>query len=290
MANAKGGLGRGLESLLGEASAEVGGSAAESQIALSKIRTNPGQPRKEFDRENLEELADSIKQNGVLQPILLRPVGNRYEIVAGERRFQAAKIAGLSEIPAVVRTIDDDEVFQLALIENLQRADLNPVEEALGYKKLLDDKALTQEGLAKALSKSRPAISNSLRLLELPAEVLDMVSAGELSAGHARAILSVPDTDGRVRLAHKAKNEHLSVRQLEAMAPLYAAGKEPKTQREPTPAEYKRAARRLRRRLEAGVRIHRSRGKNRIEIEFEDDADLARILAILEGKQDVQKD
>lgn len=282
MASAKKGLGRGLESLLGEASAEIG-AIDGSQIAISKIETNPNQPRKEFDEAGLEELADSIKANGVLQPILVRPVGSKYEIVAGERRFQAAKRAGLKEIPCVVREVSDAEVFQLALIENLQRTDLNPVEEARGYKKLIEEKALTQEGLANVLSKSRPAVANTLRLLELPDGILDMVAAGKLSAGHGRAILAVPDEESRIRLAKKASEENLSVREVERLAPLYASGGAEPSHRQAAPASFKKAAKRLRKRLDAKVRVHTSRGRNRIEIEFIDEDDLKRILEKIEG-------
>ena len=163
----KGGLGRGLDALISEATAETG-SEPEATIEISKITRNPNQPRKNFDETALQELADSIRQNGVLQPILVRKVGGKYQIVAGERRYQASKLAGLKEIPAVVRDIDDKEVFQLALIENLQRSDLSPMEEAKGYRQLIDSQGLTQEGLAKILSKSRSVIANTLRLMDLP--------------------------------------------------------------------------------------------------------------------------
>ena len=187
----KGGLGRGLDALISEATAETG-SEPEATIEISKIIRNPNQPRKNFDETALQELADSIKQNGVLQPILVRKIGGKYQIVAGERRYQASKLAGLKEIPAVVRDIDDKEVFQLALIENLQRSDLSPMEEAKGYRQLIDSQGLTQEGLAKILSKSRSAIANTLRLMDLPTVVQEMIEQGLLTAGHARAILAVP--------------------------------------------------------------------------------------------------
>lgn len=172
-----------------------------------------------MDETELSELADSIKQNGILQPILVRKVGVSYEIVAGERRYQAAKLAGLDEVPVVIREISDEDVFKLALIENLQRSNLTPLEEARGYRQLLEEKDLTQEELSKILSKSRSAITNTLRLMDLPNEVQDLLETGRITAGHARAILAVPTEEGRIRLAEKVINENLSVRQTERLAP-----------------------------------------------------------------------
>lgn len=273
----KGGLGRGLDALISEATAETG-SEPEATIEISKITRNPNQPRKNFDETALQELADSIKQNGVLQPILVRKIGGKYQIVAGERRYQASKLAGLKEIPAVVRDIDDKEVFQLALIENLQRSDLSPMEEAKGYRQLIDSQGLTQEGLAKILSKSRSAIANTLRLMDLPTVVQEMIEQGLLTAGHARAILAVPTEEGRVELAQKVVKEKLTVRQTENLAPLFSVEKEAPRPRVPTPQTYKRAARQLRQMLDTNVKVKQVRGKNKIEIEFKDEEELARIL------------
>lgn len=273
----KGGLGRGLDALISEATAETG-SEPEATIEISKITRNPNQPRKNFDETALQELADSIRQNGVLQPILVRKVGGKYQIVAGERRYQASKLAGLKEIPAVVRDIDDKEVFQLALIENLQRSDLSPMEEAKGYRQLIDSQGLTQEGLAKILSKSRSAIANTLRLMDLPTVVQEMIEQGLLTAGHARAILAVPTEEGRVELAQKVVKDNLTVRQTENLAPLFSVEKEAPRPRVPTPQTYKRAARQLRQMLDTNVKVKQVRGKNKIEIEFKDEEELARIL------------
>lgn len=273
----KGGLGRGLDALISEATAETG-SEPEATIEISKIIRNPNQPRKNFDETALQELADSIKQNGVLQPILVRKIGGKYQIVAGERRYQASKLAGLKEIPAVVRDIDDKEVFQLALIENLQRSDLSPMEEAKGYRQLIESQGLTQEGLAKILSKSRSAIANTLRLMDLPTVVQEMIEQGLLTAGHARAILAVPTEEGRVELAQKVVKENLTVRQTENLAPLFSVEKEAPRPRVPTPQTYKRAARQLRQMLDTNVKVKQVRGKNKIEIEFKDEEELARIL------------
>lgn len=274
------GLGKGLESLMGGADVEVGAMRSESVLPLSQIRTNENQPRKSFDQDKLNELADSIRQNGVLQPILVRKVGDQYEIVAGERRYQAAVLAELKEIPVVIREISDKEVFQLALIENLQRADLNPIEEAQGYSKLIRDNGLTQEQLGKILSKSRSSIANTLRLLDLPDEVQDMMAEGRLSAGHARAILAVADEEARVRLARKVLEERLSVRQTESLAPLFSVMRQEERRREPTPNSFKRAARQLRLALNASVRVKRVRNRNKIEIEFEDEEELARFVSL----------
>lgn len=273
----KAALGKGLNALFTETAAESG-SEPEASLPIASIVTNPDQPRKSFDETQLSELSDSIKQNGVLQPILVRKKGEKYEIVAGERRYQASKLAGLKEIPAIVREIDDAEVFQLALIENLQRSDLTPIEEARGYRQLLDTKGLTQEGLAKILSKSRSAIANTLRLMDLPQEVQDVMEEGQITAGHARAILAVPSEEGRIKLAQKVVAENLTVRQTENLAPLFSVTRDEIKPKNPAPQYFKRAARTLRQALDTTVKVKQVRGKNKIEIEFKDEDDLARII------------
>lgn len=278
----KAGLGKGLVSLMGEADAETAAMKSDSVLPISKVKPNKGQPRKTFDETELSELADSIKQNGILQPILVRKHGTSYEIVAGERRYQAAKLAGLDEVPVVIREISDEDVFKLALIENLQRSNLTPLEEARGYRQLLDEKDLTQEELSKILSKSRSAITNTLRLMDLPTEVQDLLEAGRITAGHARAILAVPTEEGRIRLAEKVVNENLSVRQTEHLAPLFSGTEEPsKPRRQPAPQSFKRAARELRQALNTNVKIKNVRGKNKIEIEFADEDMLAQIVEMI---------
>jgi len=249
------GLGKGLNSLMGGADAEVAAAITpDTVLPLSDIEPNKGQPRKNFDEEALEELTDSIKQNGVLQPILVRKKGNKYEIVAGERRYQASKRAGLTEIPVVIREISDDEVFKLALIENLQRTDLDPIEEAQGFKTLLTQSGMTQAELGKALSKSRPAIANALRLLDLPEEVQEMMAQRKITAGHARAILAVASEEGRIKLAEKVVEDGLTVRQTENLAPLFSDMNREPPKRVPTPQSYKRAARQLRLALDTNVK------------------------------------
>lgn len=274
------GLGRGLDSLLSETTAEVG-TQPDTTVALNKITPNRNQPRKNFDQTALDELADSIKQHGILQPLLVRKKGTKYEIVAGERRYQAAKLVGLEEVPVVVRDISDEDVFRLALIENLQREDLNPIEEARGYKTLIEKEGLTQEELAKVLSKSRPSISNTMRLLELPKQVQDMMVDGKLTAGHARAILAVPTEDGRKKLAEKVVTDHLTVRQTETLAPLFSGTEAHNQTKTPTPQSFKHAARQLRLALDANVKVKRVRNKNKIEIEFADEEELEHLVRLL---------
>lgn len=278
-----------MNALISEANAETG-NEPEAVLSISEIVRNPNQPRKTFDEDKLAELADSIRQNGVLQPILVRRKGQKYEIVAGERRYQASKLAGLKEIPAVVREIDDDKVFQLALIENLQRSDLSPIEEAKGYKQLLTSRSLTQEELAKILSKSRSAIANTLRLMDLPVEVQHMMEQGLLTAGHARAILAVPSEEGRIKLAKKVVTESLTVRQTENLAPLFSVEHTETRTRVAAPQSFKRAARELRKMLDTNVKVKQVRGKNKIEIEFKDEDELARILAQIQPGNEEERD
>ena len=288
------GLGKGLDSLipnaLGEtktkkeavakARSEATTEEKEPQtlVKITKVEPNREQPRKNFDEDALQELADSIKQFGLLQPILVQDRKDYYEIIAGERRYQASKLAGLEELPVIIKEVNDEEMLALALIENLQRSDLNPVEEAKGYRQLIDASGMTQEALSKAVSKSRSAITNSLRLLDLPEVVQQMIFEGKLTAGHARAILAVPYEDARIRLAEKVVAEGLSVRATENLAPLFSAGETPRTPRPATPQSFKKAARVLRQVFNTNVRVKSSRGKNKIEIEFKDEEELSRIL------------
>lgn len=280
-------LGRGLGSLMGEAQSETGFAAPETEMPLEQIVPNPNQPRTHFNESELEELSESIRENGVLQPLLVRKNGSKYEIIAGERRYQASKIAGLEKVPVIVRDVDDQKMLELALIENLQRSDLNPIEEAKGYKQLIKASGMKQEALSKAVSKSRSAITNSLRLLDLPESVQQMLYEGKLTAGHARAILAVPFEDARIKLAEKVIAEGLSVRATENLAPLFSVGDSPRAPRPVTPQSYKKAARVLRQIFNTNVKVRATRGKNKIEIEFKDEDDLQRIL---ESMVDVNND
>lgn len=277
-------LGRGLNALVGEAQYETGNSAAETKLKINEIVPNPNQPRTHFNETELNELSESIREHGVLQPLLVRKHGAKYEIIAGERRYQASKLADLTEVPVIIKDVNDEEMLALALIENLQRSDLNPLEEAKGYRQLIDASGMTQDALSKAVSKSRSAITNSLRLLDLPEPVQQMIFDGKLTAGHARAILAVPYEDARIKLAERVVAEGLSVRATEHLAPLFSVGDQPKASRPITPQSYKKAARVLRQVFNTNVRVKSTRGKNKIEIEFKDEDELASILSqIVDG-------
>lgn len=263
-----------------EAQTETGSASTQpdSTVSIEKIHPNPNQPRTHFNETELEELSESIREHGVLQPLLVRRKGDEFEIIAGERRYQASKIAGLSELPVIIKDVDDQKMLELALIENLQRSDLNPIEEAKGYRQLIKASGMTQEALSKAVSKSRSAITNSLRLLDLPERVQELLFEGKLTAGHARAILAVPFEEQRIKLAEKVVADGLSVRATENLAPLFSVGETPKAPRPVTPQSYKKAARVLRQVFNTNVRVKSTRGKNKIEIEFKDEDELARIL------------
>ncbi len=277
----KRGLGRGLSALIPNVARDEAGE--EHDIATSLIVPNPKQPRTDMGEESLTELADSIKKVGLLQPIIVRPFGDGYQIIAGERRWHAARAAGLERVPVRILGVSDSESLEIALIENLQREDLNAIEEARGYRRLLTDHQMTQAELAEKVSKSRSAITNALRLLDLPEEVQELVYAGSLSAGHARAVLSVPDETLRVKLAEKLAAEGLSVREAENLARLYAAGRSDRVPRPVTPKSFKVVARKLRLFLGTGVRVKQTSKKGKIEIEFHGEDDLERIFRVLTG-------
>lgn len=277
----KGGLGRGLSSLITSASQESRIGEEIHELALDAITPNPDQPRIDFNEEDLAELTDSISQVGVLQPLLVRPVADGYQIIAGERRWHAARAAGLERVPVQVQIADDAGTLALALIENLQRADLNPIEEAHGFKRLLEATKMTQSELASKVSRSRSAVTNALRLLDLPEEVQEMMFNNKLSAGHARAVLSLPGEAGRIKLAEKIVAEGLSVRDAENLARLFAAGEQPRGVRAVAPRSFKVVARKLRQMLGTNVRVKQTKDRNKIEIEFRDEDDLQRIFSAL---------
>ncbi len=283
----KTGLGKGLSALVEQTIEEVQGDevvGAATEIAVDKIVRNPKQPRTHFDESELSDLAASIEQVGVLQPIIVRPVGKGYEIIAGERRYQAARRVGLKTVPAIVKEIDDDASLELALIENIQRSDLNSIEEARAYKELLARTGMTQEQLSKKISKSRSAISNALRLLDLPEEVQQLVFDGSLSAGHARAILGVPSDDKRVMIAQKVVRDRLSVRQTESLVALFSVEQADKSPRPTLPTSFKKVARKLRQDLSTNVKIKQVQGKYKIEIEFADEDDLTRLVGLMHAE------
>lgn len=276
----KRGLGRGLSALIPNA-AQESQTSEPTELAIDIIAPNPMQPRTDIDEESVAELADSIRKVGLLQPIIVRALGDGYQIIAGERRWRAARTAGLERVPVRVLTTTEGESLEIALIENLQREDLNAIEEARGYKRLLTEYQMTQAELADKVSKSRSAITNALRLLDLPEEVQELVYASKLSAGHARAILAVPEESSRIKLAHRVVDDGLSVRETENMARLYAAGQAERAPRPVTPKAYKLVARKLRRMLGTNVRVRVSEKKGKIEIDFHGEEDLQRIYRLL---------
>lgn len=279
----KGGLGKGLGALFSDASQESSTESGVNELNINLIEPNPDQPRTDIDEERIAELSASIALHGVLQPIMVRPVGDKYQIIAGERRWRAARLAGLEKVPVIMRSSGDTETLEIALIENLQREDLNAIEAAYGYKRLLDQHDMTQAELAERVSKSRSAVTNTLRLLDLPEEVQELLYAGKLTAGHARAVLSLADDETRIKLAQKIVEGNLSVREAEGLARLLEGGALPKSARPVAPKSYKTVARKLRKLLESKVRVKQTKDKSKIEIEFEDEDDLMRIFNILTG-------
>ncbi|PKQ29866.1 MAG: chromosome partitioning protein ParB [Actinobacteria bacterium HGW-Actinobacteria-10] len=258
-------------------------------MPLAQIQPNPKQPRTDMNEEGIAELSDSVKKVGIIQPILVRPHGDGYQIIAGERRWRAAKAAGLKSVPVRIISASDETSLELALIENLQRSDLNAIEEARGYRRLLTECQMTQAELADKVSKSRSAITNALRLLDLPEDVQEYVYDGKLSAGHARAVLAVPDEGMRTRLAEKLIAEGLSVREAENLARLYAAGQGERAPRPVAPKSFKVVARKLRLVLGTNVRVRQSAKKGKIEIEFHGEDDLERIFRALTEGDTAQK-
>ncbi|MEO8499300.1 MAG: ParB/RepB/Spo0J family partition protein [Vicinamibacteria bacterium] len=281
-------LGRGLSALIPQAPttpvpAPARPAPSESLVPLSLIDANPAQPRTSIRPEALEQLARSIQESGVVQPILVRPVAHgRFQIIAGERRFRAAQKIGMTTIPAVVRTVADDRVLEFALVENIQREELTPIEEAQALRRLQDELGLTQEALAGKVGKDRATVANTIRLLRLPAEVRDELQRGTLSAGHARALLSIEDPAVLRDLASLAVKLGLSVRQVEARVQAMKNPKVAKTRK--VDANTRAAEEKLRAKLGARVEILRKRGKGEIKIAFESEAELNRLyLWILRG-------
>ncbi len=279
------GLGRGLDALLMNASS---GSEDITNLPLQKIEPNPLQPRKLFDEEELQALADSISRHGIIQPITVRKAENGYyQIIAGERRWRAARLANLHTVPVTVIEADDKTVLELALIENLQRQDLNPMEESLGYRQLMQEHGLTQEQVAERVGKSRPAVANALRLLSLPSSICQMITAGQLSAGHARALLVLKTEKEQERAAQKIAALQLSVRQAELMCKNLAKAAEV-PELPPAPkfevdyvAECEKS---LSRHLNRGVKITRGKRKGKLELEFYGDDDLNALFELLSSK------
>ena len=296
----KRGLGKGLDSLiptnvmmeseLKHATVSTASSPEEEKdgtlmVKLSKVEPNREQPRKNFDEDSLQELAESLKQFGMLQPILVQNRGDYYEIIAGERRWRAAKIAGLKEVPVIVRELTDQEIVEISLIENIQREDLNPIEEAQAYKRLLTEFHLKQDEVAERVSKSRTAVTNSMRLLKLCDEVQKMVVDDMISTGHARALISIEDPEEQYLIAQKIFDEKLSVREVEKLVKdLHKPPKPPKEENKTLQAIYQEISERLKQSLSTKVSVSaKQNGAGKIEIEFYNHEDLERLLERITG-------
>ena len=277
------GLGKGLGALLGDFDQETPEKTPYKLLPIYKVEPNPDQPRQDFDEEELAALSESIAEHGIIQPLTVRELDSGYyQIIAGERRWRAARMAGLSEVPAIVMEADDRKVKELALIENLQRQDLNPVEEALGYQSLMADYGLTQEEAAARVGKSRPSVANALRLLNLPDPLLEKLRAGELTAGHARAVLSLKTEKKQIEAAQKIIALGLSVRQAELLCKNMA--KEPVKKEPPVTLAVDYVAeceKSLSRHLGRGVKIVNGKRKGRFELEFYGQDDLQNLLDVL---------
>ncbi|HBU70422.1 MAG TPA: hypothetical protein DEE98_08605 [Elusimicrobia bacterium] len=284
-------LGRGLESLLSVQSApraSADGGETVSVVPIDKIKANRYQPRHHFNEEKLKELAHSIKVHGLAQPLLVTPtvVPGEYELIAGERRLRASKIAGLTQVPVVIRQANDKERFQISLIENIQREDLNPIEEARAYKRLSHEFELIQEELAKVLGKDRSVVANAMRLLNLPQDIQDFISSGMLSPGHGRILAGIEDENTLIELAKKIMNEKLSVRELESLASGVKDGrKTEKKKTKKTESELAHLAEELQRKFGTKVKIAGSPKKGKIEIHYYSLKELERIAAMLKTKK-----
>ena len=286
MAHKKGGLGRGLDSLLSDNSLEETSAAQPLILNLMEIEPNKDQARKHFDDEALSELANSIAQHGVLQPLLVRPIiGGGYQLVAGERRWRASRIAGLTQVPAIIKELSDTDAAVISLIENLQREDLNPVEEAFGFASLIKDFNLTQEEAAQRVGKSRPAVANALRLLKLPESVLDLVRENKLSAGHAKALASLNDENLIVTTAQTVIEKGLSVRETEKLVKSLTAEKKEKKKTAARNTFFDEVELSLNNSLGRKARVITKNGKESgtLEIAFFDKDDLAAIARVLEA-------
>ena len=282
MASQKG-LGRGLGALLGDFAEEPIEKSAYQKLPIYKVEPNPDQPRQDFDEEELQALADSILEHGIIQPLTVRELNSGYyQIIAGERRWRAARIAELQEVPVVIIEADDKKAMELALIENLQRQDLNPVEEALGYQSLMQDYGLTQEDAAKRVGKSRPAVANALRLLALTPEVLEKVRSGDLTAGHARAVLILKTEKKQLEAAQKIIALGLSVRQAELLCKNMSKEAAPVAEEPVLKVDYvAECEKQLSKHLGRGVKIINGKRKGRFELEFYGQEDLQILLDAL---------
>ncbi len=277
------GLGKGLGALLGDFQEETYEKSPYQQLPIHKVEPNPHQPRHDFDEEELQNLADSIAEHGVVQPLTVRELENGYyQIIAGERRWRAARLAGLAEVPAVIMEADDKKTMELALIENLQRQDLNPVEEAQGYQVLMEEYGMTQEETAKRVGKSRPTVANALRLMQLSPDVLELVRTGQLSAGHARAVLTLKESARQQQAAQKIVALGLSVRQAELLCKTMNKAPAATQQTITLAVDYvAECEKNLSKRLGRGVKIINGKRKGKFELEFYGQEDLQNLLDAL---------
>lgn len=279
-------LGRGLDAILVDANiSDIAETGGVTMVRISDVEPNAAQPRKVFDSEELEALSESISLYGMIQPITVRMIGGMYQIVTGERRWRAARMAGLSEVPVIVISADDKKVAELALVENIQRSDLNPIEEALGFAALIEEHGLTQEEAAKRIGKSRSAVTNSLRLLNLPESVRKMIESGDLSAGHAKVLLAIPDADTLEKAAVQVVSRDLSVRDTEKLVKkLEEAAAEEEEEKVVRDVDHTRALEvRVQKALGRTIKIN-EKGKNHaITIGYSDNEDLEKLLKILCG-------
>jgi len=277
--NMRRGLGKGLGALI---DTEETNESGILEVKINDIEPSAGQPRKYFDTEKLEQLAESIKQHGVVQPLIVSKSGNTYKIVAGERRWRAARLAGLQTVPVIVRDFSDRKIMEVALIENIQREDLNPIEEAEAYSRLIEEYGMTQEEISATVGKSRPAIANAIRLLGLQEKIKELIISGELSGGHARALLSIDDRAVQVKAAEEIIKKGLSVRETEALVKKLTTRKERKKTREEN-VEIKALEDRLREIFGTKVQILNNKKKGKIVIEYYSTDELDRIIAMIQG-------
>lgn len=281
----KKGLGRGLDALLDELDLEKKSGGQIEQVSLYDIDTNPDQPRKTFDEEKLKELAASLKRHGVVQPLIVKRNGLRYTIIAGERRFRAARLAGLSTVPVLVSDLDENAIMEVALVENIQRENLNPIEEAAAIRLLMEQHDLTQEEVSARIGKSRPAIANALRLLSLEKPVTEYIKSGKLSAGHGKMLAGIEDRERQIELANKAIEKDWSVRRLEDELRFAAWEKKPKAKQEYSP-EFKAALRAMRNKLKTKVAVEGTEQKGKLIISYYNADDLDTIYRAIMGDEE----
>ena len=281
----KKGLGRGLDALLDELDLEEKSGGQIEQVSLYDIDTNPDQPRKTFDEEKLKELAASLKRHGVVQPLIVKRNGLRYTIIAGERRFRAARLAGLSTVPVLVSDLDENAIMEVALVENIQRENLKPIEEAAAIRLLMEQHDLTQEEVSARIGKSRPAIANALRLLSLEKPVTEYIKSGKLSAGHGKMLAGIEDRERQIELANKAIEKDWSVRRLEDELRFAAWEKKPKAKQEYSP-EFKAALRAMRNKLKTKVAVEGTEQKGKLIISYYNADDLDTIYRAIMGDEE----